>query len=506
MQISNFLTFLSDPKLVLIIALLMPLIVALLILLLNKKRNLRDGVMVIGAAITFIHVYQLLVWYMQDIQITLLVVNIVNNINIAFEVTALGILFAFIASFLWIITSIYTIGYVRKNNEKHQTRFYMLFSISIFAVLAIAFSANLFTLFIFYEMLTLATYPLVTHSRTVEARQSGRTYLGILMATSIGLFLPFILLVYSLTGNIDFTNGGVFGNIYLSNWQVSLLLFLMIFGIGKAAIMPIHRWLPAAMVAPTPVSALLHAVAVVKSGVYCIVKISFDIFGIDLLSKQFNNNFFFNDWIIYLAGITIMLASIVALKQDNLKKLLAYSTVSQLSYVILATFILTPKALIAASFHIAAHAFSKITLFFVAGAIYTVSKKKYVSQLNGIGHRMPWTMAAFFIGALSMIAMPVTAGFITKYYIISGAINAEIWFVVFVMIVSTILNTAYFLPIIFNAFFKKEDQSFSDINIKKDHGETPYIMLYPLVITALITVYLFFMPDMFISLISDLIE
>ena len=476
------------------IALLSPIVGIFFIYLFKKYKNIREAITIITAIFTFANIFQLLFSHLQGESISLTVLNVTDNISIAFEVTSLGLIFAIVASFLWIITSVYAIGYMRNNNEKGNTRFFIMFALSIFAALSIALSANLFTMFIFYELLSLATYPLVTHGRDEDSKKSGRTYLGILMGTSICFFLPAIIITYSIAGHLNFTQGGVFTDLNIDPTIIPILIFLFVYGIGKAALMPIHRWLPVAMVAPTPVSALLHAVAVVKSGVFCIVKVVVYILGVDYISSYFSGEWWQGSWVMYMAGFTILLASIVALKQDNLKKRLAYSTISQLSYVIMATFILAKESIIAASFHIAAHAFGKITLFFAAGSIYTASKKKYVSQLNGIGRRMPWTMGAFTIGAFSMIGIPPTAGFITKWYMLSGAVDKNIIFVVAVLIISTVLNASYFLPIIYSAFFKKEDAG------NKDHGEAPFTLVYPLAVTAAITIWLFFMPDIFFVL------
>jgi multicomponent Na+:H+ antiporter subunit D len=256
---------------------------------------------------------------------------------------------------------------------------------------------------------------------------------------------------------------------------------MFVLGVGKAAVMPVHRWLPAAMVAPTPVSALLHAVAVVKAGVFSITKIGLYTFGQDFLAVVTTDHF-----IVYLVGFTIIAASTVALRQTNLKRMLAYSTVSQLSYIVLAALVLSPARELGAALHITAHAFGKITLFFAAGAIYVASKKTEIPQLSGIGRRMPWTMAAFTIGALSMIGVPPTAGFVSKWFMISGAFEHDNYFVLAVLIVATGLNAGYFLPIIFRAFFDTEAQP-----VKKDHGEAPWPMVVALMTTAAL-VLLFF--------------
>jgi multicomponent Na+:H+ antiporter subunit D len=402
-------------------------------------------------------------------------------------------LFGALASGLWIINSIYSIGYMRGNGESNQTRFYVFFAVSISATLGIAFAGNLFTLFLFYEMLTLATYPLVSHKGDKKTVRSARIYLGVLLTTSIGLFLPAIIWTYISVGHGDFVYGGIIAG-HIEGAAIGLLLVLFVFGVGKAAVMPVHRWLPAAMVAPTPVSALLHAVAVVKAGVFTITKVIIYIFGIDLLAATPST-----DWLLYAAAFTVLAASIVALRQQNLKRLLAYSTVAQLSYVVLAASILTPAAEIGATLHIVAHAFGKITLFFAAGAIYVASKKTEVPQLAGIGRLMPWTMAAFTIGALSMIGVPPTGGFVSKWYMLAGAVQADNYVALITIVLSTVLNAAYFLPIIYAAWFMPVADSENQA-----HGEAPWPMVLALTLTASLTVAFFLFNASVIELESQI--
>jgi multicomponent Na+:H+ antiporter subunit D len=267
--------------------------------------------------------------------------------------------------------------------------------------------------------------------------------------------------------------------------------------------MPVHRWLPAAMVAPTPVSALLHAVAVVKAGVFCVVKVIVYVFGLDLLRATPGA-----DWLFYMAGFTIIVASVIALRQDNLKLRLAYSTVSQLSYVIFAAAILAPLSVMGAAIHIAAHAFGKITLFFAAGSIYTASHKTEVSQLDGIGRRMPITMAAFAIGSLSMIGVPPTVGFVSKWYMLQGAFDAGRMAAVAVIVLSTLLNAAYFLPVVYAAFCRKPGNSGRGApasDHEEEHGEAPWPIVLALSVTALGTLVLFFLPGLPLELARDLV-
>ena len=477
------------------LALCLPLLAALAIWFVGNSPNQRDAVTLITAAALFLVVLAILPLVLAELPVELELLAPVPGLKIAFAVEPLGMIFAGVASFLWMVNSIFSIGYMRGNKEPRQTRFYVCFAIAIGATMGLAFAENLFTLFICYEILTLSTYPLVTHHKNDEARQAGRTYLGILLGSSIVLFLPAIIATWVFTNTLSFATGGIMTG-KVPHVIGSVLLLLYLYGIGKAALMPIHRWLPAAMVAPTPVSALLHAVAVVKAGVFTIVKVAVYIFGLDYLRELA-----LADIALYLAGFTIIVASIVALRQDNLKRRLAYSTVSQLSYVILAALILSPLSTMGAALHIAVHAFGKITLFMAAGAIYTAAHKINVSQLDGIGKRMPWTMGAFTIGALSMIGLPPAGGFLSKWYILLGALEAEQMFALAVIVGSTLLNAAYFLPIVYAAFLKPEATDAQD----HEHGEAPLPIVMALVITASATILLFFFPDLALHLAGMLV-
>jgi multicomponent Na+:H+ antiporter subunit D len=475
-------------------ALLIPLVGAIGIALAGKAPNLRESVTLATAAALLLCVAQLPDIVLGGSRPEIVLLEPLPGLPIAFRVEPLGMLFALIASGLWIVNSIYSIGYMRGNKERHQTRFYVCFALAIAATLGIAFSANLLTLFLFYEVLTLITYPLVTHAGTEQAKSGGRTYLAILMGTSVIFLLPAVIYVWHIAGTTDFRPGGILPA-GMDKSALVILLGLFMFGIGKAALMPFHRWLPAAMVAPTPVSALLHAVAVVKAGVFAIVKVIVFIFGLDQLAGT-------TDWLAIIAGFTIVAASVVALSAENLKRRLAYSTVSQLSYVILAAAILTPLSIIGATLHIAAHALGKITLFFAAGAIYTAAHKTEVSQLDGIGRRMPWTMAAFGIGALSMIGLPPAAGFVSKWYLVSGAMEQAHWFALAVVLLSTLLNAGYFLPIVYRAFLRPLPAHAAD----HPHGEAPLPIVLALGVTATGTLALFFFPDVPLALARQLVN
>jgi multicomponent Na+:H+ antiporter subunit D len=481
-----------------LLALCLPALGAVGIALANRIPNLREAVTLAIAGVNFTVVMTLLFRVLDGERPSAGGWEVFGGVEIAFLVEPLGMLFASIAATLWIVNSIYSIGYMRANNEPRQTPFYMSFAVAISSAIGIAFSANLLTLFLFYEILTVSTYPLVTHKGSDEAKAKGRIYLLLLIGTSMMLLLPAIIWTGVAAGTLDFTPGGILAAAGLPVGSVMALLAMYIFGIGKAAVMPVHFWLPAAMVAPTPVSALLHAVAVVKAGVFTVVKVVVYIFGIDYLATSGAG-----DWLTYVAGFTVITASVIALMQDNLKKRLAYSTISQLSYVVLATAILTPISVLGAALHIAAHAVSKITLFFAAGSIYTAAHLTEVSQLDGIGRRMPWTMGAFAIGALSMIGVPPTAGFLSKWFMLSGGMAAENWVAVGVIFVSTCLNASYFLPIIYKAFFRAPP---ADTPAHPAHGEGPIPVVLALTITALGVLAMFFFPDIPYALSEALVS
>ena len=485
-----------------LLSLAIPLAGTVLIVLTGSTPNLRETVTIATAVALFLVVASIFPEVLAGQRPSASLGEMFPGLGIVFTVEPLGMTFAAVASFLWIVTSIYSIGYMRGNQEDNQTRFYAFFAIALFSTIGVAFAGNMLTLFVFYEVLTISTFPLVTHSGTDEAKRAGRVYLGILLGTSIGLQMIAIIWTWTIAGSLDFVDGGLLAG-KVSEPLTGILLALYAFGIGKAALMPFHRWLPAAMVAPTPVSALLHAVAVVKAGVFSVVKVVIYIFGYDFLAKSDGT-----DWLLYVSGFTIIAASIVALRSDNLKRRLAYSTISQLSYVIIAAAILAPLSVMGAVLHIAAHAFGKITLFFAAGSIYTAAHKTEVSQLDGIGRAMPWTMTAFAIGALSMIGLPPTVGFISKWYILQGALQSEQTVAIAVIVASTLLNAGYFLPIVYSAFFRPSGstvgaQHASDTH--EIHGEAPFPIVLALLVTATGTVLLFFFPGTLLDLVRQLI-
>ena len=433
-----------------ILALAVPVIGAGLIVLLRSRPNLREAASLLTAGTLLAVVLRVYRALNDGVHSRVVLAEPIPGIPIELEAEPLGMLFALIASFLWIVTTAYSIGYMRGHNEQNQTRFYLFFAFAIAAVMGVAFAGNLFTLFVFYEILSLATFPLVTHAGTEAAKRAGRVYLGILFTTSIAFQLLGIVWVYGLAGTLDFAQGGILPE-NASAGVVAVLLGLFVFGIGKAAVMPFHRWLPAAMVAPTPVSALLHAVAVVKAGVFAVLKITIYIFGVDVLAELGASV-----WLMWAAATTIILGSLVAFTKDNLKARLAYSTVSQLSYVVLGAMLANAWGVVGSGMHIAMHAFGKITLFFCAGAILVGAHKSEVSQLGGLGRRMPVTFAAFVIGTLSIVGLPPAGGTWSKWFLGMGALEAGQAGLVAVLMVSSLLSLAYLMEIPLKGFFGAE--------------------------------------------------
>jgi len=474
---------------------IVPLIGAVLIWLAGSRPNVREAVTLITAGILFLLVLSVAPTVLDGGRPSVTLYEFLPGLSFAFKVEPLGMLFALIASFLWIPNSVYSIGYMRAHNEKHQTRFYVCFAIALASAIGMAFAGNMMTLFLFYELLTISTYPLVTHSGTEEAKRSGRVYLGILIGTSIAFQLLAIVWTYSLAGTLDFEPGGILeGN--ASKAVMAVLFALYMFGVGKAALMPFHRWLPAAMVAPTPVSALLHAVAVVKAGVFTVLKVVIYIFGLDVMRDAHPG-----EWLMWLAAFTILAASVVALTKDNLKARLAYSTVSQLSYIILGAALATSAGILGGGMHMLMHAFGKITLFFCAGAIIITLHKENISDMRGIGKAMPLTMFAFLIGSLSVIGLPPFGGAWSKWYLAMGTMESGHLVLLVVLMVSSLLNVAYLMPVVVRAFFPGKGATEFDGGVT----EAPLACLVPLLVTAAGCLLLFIFPNPVFRLLGQIV-
>lgn len=476
--------------------LLMPLIIilpvfaALLIQLTGKNPNLRETVTLVTSVLLFLLLIPLSLEVFDGARPTITFAEPFPGITLQFTLEPLGMIFSLIAGFLWPVTSIYAIGYMRGHHEKNQTRFFTFFALAIAVTQGVAFSGNLFTLFVFYELLTLSTFPLVTHAGTDAARKAGRVYLGILIGTSVAFLLFALIWTWFLAGTTDFVQGGILDGT-ASPAVLSVLLLLFFFGVGKAALMPFHRWLPNAMVAPTPVSALLHAVAVVKAGVFTLLKVSLYIMGPDVILDLPVTEF-----LSYLVAASILLASLVAMTKDNLKARLAYSTVSQLGYITLGA-LLGLTGVLGGAMHIVMHAFGKITLFFGAGAIMVAAHKTEVSELDGLGRKMPFTFAAFAIGTMSIIGLPPFGGMWSKWYLAQATLETHQLILLGTLLLSSLLNVAYLLPISLRAFFAKgpADQS-------EGRKEAPVFCLIAMGVTASMCVILFFFPQFWYELAS----
>lgn len=465
----------------------------------GKRPNVRETCSFLAAATLFITVASMVPAVLGGHRLHYTVFELLPGLSFSLRADALSMVFAISASFLWMITVFYSAGYMRGLEEHAQTRFNTCFALALFGAMGCAFSDNLLTLYLFYEIVSICTYPLVAHHQDEESYEGGKKYLAYLTATAKGLVLPAMVVIYVVSGSLDFaTNihtGIIPANVH--HGLIAALYACCVLGFAKNGVMPFHNWLPSAMVAPTPVSALLHAVAVVKVGVFSTVRVMLYVFGVDLM-----HSLNLGLPTAYFVSITIIVGSIVALSKDNLKARLAYSTVSQLSYIILGVALLTPAGIEGGLIHIANHAFSKITLFFCAGAIYVATHKKNISEMSGLGRAMPWTFGAFALASLSMIGAPPVAGFVTKWYLVNGAWDAGSIGIIIVLLASTLLNAAYFAPVVYQGFFGKQ----SDSDAKHNYSEAHPALVIPLSITAVISVLIGLYPAFFMRFVQNLIS
>lgn len=479
----------------LLLSVLVPLVGAGLVMAIGRKPNLREACSAAAAVGLFAIIASLIPEVLAGAVPRFTLFQLLPGLSFSLRADGLSMVFAVVASFLWILTVFYSAGYMRSLEEHAQTRFNTCFALALFGAIGCAFSDNLLTLYLFYEIVSISTYPLVAHHQDKESYEGGRKYLTYLTSTAKGLILPAMVLIYVLSGTLDFATNVHTGILPadVHNGVITALYICCIFGFAKNGVMPLHNWLPSAMVAPTPVSALLHAVAVVKVGVFSTVRVMLYVFGVDVMDRLH-----LGPATAWFVAITILVGSVVALSKDNLKARLAYSTVSQLSYIILGVALLTPTGIEGGLVHIANHAFAKITLFFCAGAIYVATHKKNISEMSGLGRAMPFTFGAFGIAALSMIGAPPVGGFISKLYLLVGALDANSIGILVVLLVSTVLNAAYFVPVVYHAFFGKP--SAEDANHR--YREAPLTMLVPLCITAVVSVVIGIWPGFFLSFTS----
>ena len=467
-----------------LIAVLVPVLAVILIVLSSRWPNLREFWTIIASISMFGVVLSMLPDVLGNKIPGIALFNISPGISLELRVDTLGMIFGLSASLLWIITSIYSIGYMRSLSEHKQTRYYASFALCLASTIGLAFSANLLTFVLFYEILTIATYPLVIHKETPAAISAGRKYLLYLLTGGLAIIAA-TALTYYYAGSLDFTPGGFLSNL---SGQPNLMLLFVLFLIGfgmKSALIPFQSWLPTAMIAPTPVSALLHAVAVVKAGVFGFARVVGFVFGPEL----FHN---IGAWQVLsiMAVITIIISSLLAMYQDNLKRRLAYSTVGHLSYILLGVSLLSANAWTGGLLHLVNHATLKITLFFCAGAIYAKTHVENISDLNGIGKQMPITMVAFTLAAIGLVGIPPLSGFNSKWLIGQGALDANMGIFLGLLLLSGLLNAGYFFPIIRRAFFMKSDK-------RTKFAEASMFMVVPLVLTAVLSIYLGLVPDGF---------
>lgn len=466
-------------------------------LVVSRSENLREAWSLAAAAAKLFLVVSMIPPVLEGQSLVFRVAEVSPGLAISLKVDPMGLVFALVASFLWIVTSVYSIGYMRGLGEHSQTRYYCFFALALSSTLGVAFSANLLTLYLFYELLSFATYPLVTHHQDGDARSAGRRYLVYIVGGSIGLVLPAMLICYGASHTLDFSPRGILAEAGFSKTELLVILFMFLFGFTKAAIMPLHAWLPAAMVAPTPVSALLHAVAVVKVGVFSILRVLTGLFGLDLLGSSG-----LDTPVILVSSVTMVVASLAALRQDGLKRMLAYSTVGQLSYIVLGEALLSPEGIQGSLAHMATHALGKITLFFCAGAIFVATGKQNISELNGIGRRMPITMAAFTLASLSIIGVPPLAGFLSKWYLLLGSVRSEQNWALAVFLVSSLLNAAYLIPVVYRAFFLPV----KDVESSERVSEVNSFCTLAPAVTAFACLLLFFHPGPLLELAAQAVS
>ena len=468
-----------------LLAVLVPAAGALLIACTGERRaNLREFWSVAAGVLMFALIASMIPEVLAGGTPQCVLFRILPGIELSFRVDAFGLLFASGASLLWILTSFYSIGYMRSLKEHAQTRYFACFALALSATVGVAFSANLFTMFLFYEALTLVTYPLVGHKQTAEAKAGARKYVIYLLGAAKVFLLAAIILTYNVAGTLEFHQGGILPVEQIMAQPMLLygIFALFLFGFAKNALMPLHSWLPAAMVAPTPVSALLHAVAVVKTGVFCTLRVFLFVFGTQAIREIGADQL-----ALAAASVTILVGSLLALGQDNLKARLAFSTVSQLSYIILGAALLNQSGMLGGIAHITNHAVSKITLFLCAGSIYVSSHKTEISQMSGLAKRMPWTMAAFALASLSVVGIPPTSGFVSKWFLALGSVELHSLTLLGVLLVSSLLNFAYLGPVVYKAYFEEAPQTHEKVR------EVPW-MVVPLVISAAASLLLGIFP------------
>lgn len=478
----------SPSSILTLLLILVPLFLLPLLHLAKDNEDLRENFSLIGGFFNLFIVMSLFGGMSRGKLPHVTITTLLPGVPFELGIDPLGMILLLTAGFLWPLATLYSAGYLRDHHEKNQTRFFSMFCVAIAATNGVALSTNLLTLYIFYEILSLSTYPLVTHHQDLEARSAGRRYLAFIMGGSVGLVLPALITVYVKTGSLDF--GSVYLVLEQGGWSAYLITLAFLYGFSKAAVMPMHAWLPGAMVAPTPVSSLLHAVAVVKVGVFSVIRALCDILGPHFLTTHHCKLM-----VTSLCTLTIVISAALMVSQDNLKRCLAFSTIGQLSYIILAVSLMNRTGIMGGTAHILMHAFGKITLFFCAGAIAVHAHKKYISQFDGLARAMPWTFGAFTVGCLAIIGLPPTGGFISKWLIVTAALKAGMPMIAGFLLVSSLLKAWAFFPIIFRAFFAPSPEG-----AHHPKEDCSWLMRIPLLITAGCSILLFFFPGRILSL------
>lgn len=474
-------------NIIIILPIVFPFILAIIMATIKFNEKQRNSFVSIGVILNLIFLVTIFYLFGES-RVHLFKLN--EFLDVYFRIDKLSILFSLLVAILWIFTTFYAMEYMK--HEGKEKRFFVFFLATLGVTMGIAFSGNLITLYAFYEFLTLSTFPLVIHTDSKEALKSGKKYL-IYSFVGATLVLLGMILLFSVTKDTTFNAHGILSALTSDNRNIYLVSYVAMFlGFGvKAALVPFHSWLPAAMVAPTPVSALLHAVAVVKSGIFAIIRMSYFIFGAEII-KQLHINIFLS----ILIALSILMGSFLALHQENLKKRLAYSTISQLGYVLLGIVLLNEDAFVGSLLHLINHAVIKIVLFFCVGAIMYTTHKTEISQIRGIGKQMPITMGCFAIAAISLIGIPPTNGFVSKWYLAQGGLTSGKMIFPAILLFSALLTALYLLPVITEAFFKKGENT-----IVK---EAPIKMLIPIVMITILVVLLGLFPNMVISFIQKI--
>lgn len=462
---------------------LLPIITGILIPLLPFRKRSHKEIFLESAVI----LNSILVWYLllHHSESTFLLAHFTGNLNISFRVDGMSMVFAGLVSGLWPFATLYAFEYMTK--EKHENTFFLFYTMTYGVTLGIAFAANLLTMYFFYELLTLVTVPLVMHTLTREAVLASRKYLYYSLGGAAFAFIGLIMII--VYGNTtDFILGGVLDLAKIGDrTNILLLIYVMAFmGFGvKAAVCPFNSWLPQAGVAPTPVTALLHAVAVVKSGAFAIIRLTYYSFGTEFLRGTWAQT-----TVMIVVMFTIVYGCSRALKETHIKRRLAYSTISNLSYILFGAVIMTPLGLTGAITHLVFHAVMKISSFFCAGAIMHQTDKRYVHELNGLGYKMPCIFGIFTISALALMGVPGLAGFISKWNLAGAAVDSKnplAYGGIACLLISALLTAIYMLSIVVRAFFPGKD--FDDSSIQDAHDPNWKMLLPLFVFTVFIILF-----------------